>query len=135
MKINIQSDKRKAESLLRMAKMTLQRLNKTDKLEYPSNTLDDYYDIIHQLLEAIALSNGIKIKGESAHYELINYIFDNFIRDPLKKGFLQELREYRNKISYEGFQINKNYIEQNDEKILEIISILEKFAEKDISMR
>ena len=64
MKISVQPDKKKAESLLKMAEVTLSRLKETDKLKYPSNTLDDYYDSIHQLMEAIILLHGIKFKGE-----------------------------------------------------------------------
>lgn len=40
MKTNI--DKEKAKLLLEMAKITLERLDKSDKLSYPSNTLNDY---------------------------------------------------------------------------------------------
>lgn len=67
----IRPDKQKAESLRKMAEITLERLKKTDMEEYPSNTLLDYYDIIHKLMEAIALKEGTKIKGEGAHQELI----------------------------------------------------------------
>jgi len=41
---------------------------------YPSNTLIDYYDIIHKLLEAITLKAGVKARGEGAHQELIDYV-------------------------------------------------------------
>ena len=53
--IKIKPDKQKSESLKKMAEITLERLNKTNMEDYPSNTLEDYYDIIHKLLEALAL--------------------------------------------------------------------------------
>ncbi|MBS3159240.1 hypothetical protein J4436_00460 [Candidatus Woesearchaeota archaeon] len=38
-----QPDKQKAESLKKMAEITLQRLEEMDLVKYPSNTLNDYY--------------------------------------------------------------------------------------------
>jgi hypothetical protein len=70
----IKPDKQKSESLVKMAKITLERLNNTDMNKYPSNTLLDYYDVIHKLIEALTLREGIKVKGEGAHQELIEYI-------------------------------------------------------------
>ena len=40
------------------------------------------------------------------------------------RQFLQQIRDYRNRISYEGFMINKNYIIFNRDKILYIINRL-----------
>ncbi|MBT3408295.1 hypothetical protein HOK68_01100 [Candidatus Woesearchaeota archaeon] len=117
-------DLQKAKSLQIMAKITLERLNKTDIEKYPSNTLLDYYDIIHKLMDAILLKDGIKIKGDGSHKELIDQMFKkNYINQQLKI-FLQQMREYRNRISYEGFMINLNYIELNKKYIKEIINSL-----------
>ena len=117
----IKPDKQKPASLKKMAEITLQRLNKTDMDAYPSNTLLDFYDSIHKLLEATALKEGIKIKGEGAHQELIDYVAKQGKFDEQTRQFLQQMREYRNRISYEGFMVNRNYIELNKEKIQDII--------------
>lgn len=117
----IKPDKQKSESLKKMAEVTLDRLVKTEMEKYPSNTLLDYYDIIHKLLEAIALKEGVKIKGEGAHQELIDYIAKQNNFDEKTRLFLQQMRDYRNRISYEGFMVNKNYILLNREKIASII--------------
>ena len=37
---------------------------------------------------------------------------------------LQEIRDYRNRTSYEGFMINENYIKQNIERIKEVLGTL-----------
>lgn len=122
--IKISQDKQKAKSLRNMARITLKRLNKTNIEEYPSNTLVDYYDIIHKLMEAFTLEKGIKIKGDGAHIELINYMSKILILSESDRQFLQQIRDYRNRISYEGFMINKNYIIFNRDKILYIINRL-----------
>ena len=121
--IMIQPNRQKSESLRKMAKITLERLNKTDMNKYPSNTLLDYYDIIHKLMESTSLKEGIKFKGEGAHQELIDYIIKQKKMSEQKRQFLQQMRDYRNRISYEGFMIQSNYIDLNLEMIQKIINL------------
>jgi len=107
-----------------MAEITLERLEETDKEKYPSNTLTDYYDVMHKLLEAISIAEGIKIKGEGAHQELIDYIAKHHGLDEQIRQFLQQMREYRNLISYEGFVIHRNFVVLNEEKMKRIVKKL-----------
>ena len=124
MKLTVRPDRNKASSLRRMAKVTLERLDGTDLFKYPSNTLIDYYNIIHLLMEAEAIGEGVKFKGEGAHVELIDHVArKNF---PNQRIFLQDMRDYRNKISYEGFAIRESWLRSNDGKIRKVISKLEK---------
>ncbi len=122
----ITPDMQKARALVNMAGITLERLEKTNISEYPSNTLVDYYDIIHKLLEAIALKEGTKAKGEGAHQELIDYAAKQLKLDEQTRQFLQQLRDYRNRVLYEGFMIQKNFIVANQ---LKIKAIIERFYE------
>lgn len=124
--IKISPDNQKSKALVEMAKITLERLNKTDIYEYPSNTLTDYYDIIHKLMGALTLSKGIKIKGDGAHQELIDYVCKTCILNESIRIFLQEMRDYRNRTAYEGFRIDKNYFSNNIKKIEEVLAILGK---------
>lgn len=120
----ITPDQQKSESLKKMAEITLERLTNTDIEKYPSNTLVDYYDIIHKLMESLSLKQGIKIKGEGAHQELIDFVSKNYQFSEQIRLFLQQMRDYRNRISYEGFMVHKNYIALNKEQILIIIKRL-----------
>jgi len=122
--VNISPDEQKSKSLKMMAEVTLERLENTDKEKYPANTLTDYYDVIHKLMEALSLRNGAKISGEGAHQELIDYIAKQGAFDEQARQFLQLMRNYRNRISYEGFMVHKNYIMLNQGKIKEIIKLL-----------
>ncbi|HLD19596.1 MAG TPA: hypothetical protein VJB90_06345 [Candidatus Nanoarchaeia archaeon] len=117
----VNPDKQKSESLKKMAEITLERLSKTDMEQYPSNTLLDYYDIVHKLLEALTLKEGVKIRGEGAHQEIIDYLAKQKKTDEQTRQFLQQMRDYRNRISYEGFTIHENYIRLNKAKIIGII--------------
>lgn len=120
----VSPDKNRSSSLKEIAKITLERLNNTDTEKYPSNTLLDYYDVIHRLMEALAIKDGVKIKGEGAHQELIEYTTKKLELNEQTRRFLQQIRDYRNRISYEGLMINKNYINLNKKRIQDIIKIL-----------
>ncbi|MBI2575274.1 hypothetical protein HYV82_05310 [Candidatus Woesearchaeota archaeon] len=122
--VKVQPDNQKTKALIAMARITLERLDKTDKEAYPSNTLIDYYDAMHKLMEAISLSEGVKVKGEGAHQELIDYVAKRHGFDEQTKQFLQQMRDYRNRISYEGFMVHKNYVVLNSKKISGIIEVL-----------
>ena len=123
MKIEISPDKEKAKALLSMARVTLERLHETDLRKYPSNTLIDYYDVLHKLCDAIACIKGIKLKGDGAHQQLIDYICNKYFSEK-ERIFLQEMRDYRNKIQYEGFVVNANYIDTNSRIIEKMIKEL-----------
>lgn len=98
--IKITPDKQKAISLLKMSKATLERLELTDKEKYVSNTLIDYYESLHKIMEALVLLNGIKNLGDNAHAELINYLAKiNHINEN-ERIFIHQLKEFRNKIQY-----------------------------------
>ncbi len=118
----VKPDKQKSALLKNMAEITLERLGKTDMEKYPSNTLLDYYDAIHKLMEALTSKEGIKIKGEGAHQELIDYTAKHHGFNEQMRQFLQQMRDYRNRIAYEGFMVHKNFILLNKEKIVSIIS-------------
>lgn len=122
--VRIDPDRQKSNALKKMAGITLERLRETDTQKYPTNTLTDYYDVIHKLMEALGLLGGIKTKGEGAHQELIDSIAKQYNFDEQTRQFLQQMRDYRNRISYEGFMMHKNYITLNQEKIDNIIKKL-----------
>lgn len=123
MKRKVSIDKEKSASLLEMAKITLERLSSFNKLKYPSNTLNDYYDVLHKLMESYTSLVGLKFIGDNAHKELIDFVSNIFFNDE-DKVFLQNLRQFRNQIYYEGFNVNQDYLKRNTDKIENYIFIL-----------
>ena len=133
MKITIKPDKAKAKSLREMSTITLKRLEETDMEKYPSNTLKDYYDIIKELMESLLYLEGIKMKGEGAHYETIEYICKEYKFSEASRTLLQDMREYRNRIAYEGFLVESNYLKRNEDLFKLTIGILKKiFVDKPL---
>ena len=49
-----------------------------------------------------------------------------------KRRFLQKMRELRNKVSYEGYQVTQQFISQNSKLIHVLIDELLKITEKEI---
>ncbi len=131
MRVEVAQDKEKAKALLSMAKTTLERLHETNIEKYPSNTLIDYYDTIHKLLDAIACIDRVKFKSDGAHQELIDHISNTYFSEK-ERIFLQQMRDYRNKIHYEGFTVNVNYINQNLKTIEKIITHLMRSIEEKL---
>lgn len=117
-------DKQKAKALQHVAKQTFKRLSQTNITTYPTNTVIDYYDIIRKLIEAICCLKGVKFDGEGSHKQSINYIYKINIISENERLFLQNLRDYRNRINYEGFFVNKEYVEENKKRIEKIIKKL-----------
>lgn len=124
MRIKITPNKEKAKSLKGMAKLTLKRLKGMRLLEYPSNTLTDYYEIIHKLMESLTSAEGVKIKGDGAHKELIDYLSSKYKFGESTRIFLQEMRDFRNRVNYEGFFVKEDYVKLNKDKIELIIQRL-----------
>ena len=89
-----------------------------------SNIQGLFDDIIHKLLESLASLEGTKVSGEGAHQELVDYACKKHNLGESTRIFLQEMRDFRNRISYEGFSVTSDYILLNKNKIESIITVL-----------
>ena len=70
------------------------------------------------------------MKGEGAHYETIEWVCKEYNLGEASKVFLQDMREYRNRMFYEGFNIQASYIRLNAKKINGIIKSLLNLIDK-----
>ncbi len=74
-------------------------------------------------MEAFSLRNGVKTKGEGAHRELIENVAKEMPLTEKNRIFLQNLRDIRNRISYEGYSVDENFFEIHEKNIREIITL------------
>ena len=73
----------------------------------------------------VLLLDGYKTYGEGAHRKLIEYIQSNYkALSEYELSLIDDLRITRNKISYDGFFVEKDYIERKIKDIREIIGKL-----------
>jgi len=123
--IKITPDLEKAKSILKMVKITLEMIQSLDTNKFTSNITKEYYEVIRELLGIILLLDGYKTYGEGAHKRLIEYLEENyqqFNQDEIH--LLNNLRITRNKIAYDGFFVEKNYLERRSSDIKDIIEKL-----------
>ena len=131
--IRITPDKEMAKAISRMVETTLAMIESIDMDKFPSNITREYYEAIRELLSAILLLDGYKTYGEGAHKRQIEYIAANYKELNGHEIFLiDELRITRNKIAYDGFFVENNYIKRKIKDIKAITGKLRKIIKSKI---
>ena len=125
----ISPDKERAQDLFVMAKERLDILklipqDKTYKI------IEEYYEIIKELLTAIMYLDGYKTLS---HVKLIEYFSSNYKElDDKEIKLTDNLRKFRIGIVYYGRKISKDFLINNEEEIKNIIKILIGLVESKI---
>ena len=131
--IRIIPDKEKAKSILKMTDTTLKMIKEIDIDKFSSNITKEYYEIIRELMTIILLLDGYKTYGEGSHKKLIEYLELNYREfDKSEIYFIDDLSNIRNKIAYDGFFVEINYILNNIKNIQRIIEKLNKIIENKL---
>jgi hypothetical protein len=120
-------DKPRANFLIQESEKSLQGLIKRIKImgidELNANSIiKDCYDIIMEKIRAKLLLEGYSASGSFAHEGEISYLKKLKFTD-IEISFLNELRYFRNAITYYGKILDKEYAEK-------IYFFLKKFLEK-----
>jgi len=130
--IKITPDKEKAQSMVEMAENRLKFLS--EPIDFPPTIKsENYYEIIKELLSAFLLIKGLKTIGEYAHKELIEEAGKFNLLEDFELAIIDDLRIKRNKSSYEGKEIEKEYINNNEERLKLIIENLKKIINKELN--
>jgi len=131
--IKITPDKEKARSISKMVETSLEMIKTIDISKFPSNVTKEYYDVLRELISIILLLDGYKTYGEGAHKRMIEYLEENY------KGFrtdeiilIDELRITRNKIAYDGFFVQADYIQRKKDDIEKIIKKIKEIIQKKL---
>jgi len=123
--IKVTPNKEKAHSILKMVDTTIEMINFLDITKFSSNVTKEYYDVIRELISVVLLLDGYKTHGEGAHKKLIDYLQSNYKEiNEYEISLIDDLRITRNKIAYDGFFVDKDYIERKKEDIEKIIKKL-----------
>lgn len=126
-------DKEKARSLYKMAVATFSMANTVDRHKFPSNVLKEYYELIRQLIDITLLVKGFKARGESAHEETIMMAYQQGTLTVKEHLLANELRKMRNRIAYEGFFVDYDYLNRKEKDVIALIEKLIKMAEAELS--
>lgn len=131
--IKVTPDKEKAKSILKMVDTTIEMIEIIDIAKFSSNVTKEYYDVIRELISVVLLLDGYKTYGEGAHKRLVEYLkshYDEF--NEYEISLIDDLRITRNKIAYNGFFVEKDYIERKIKSIKDIINKLKEEVNKKI---
>jgi hypothetical protein len=116
-------DPSRAKALSKMATAQLAQVHFFKS--FPSLQVKQYYDVIHALCESYAFLQGVRFRGEGAHKELMAFVSDAYRLAPADAALLDELRQLRNQIMYEGLELPTRYISNTEEKIKKLIKKLQ----------
>ncbi|MBS3135152.1 hypothetical protein J4406_02170 [Candidatus Woesearchaeota archaeon] len=115
-------DKEKAKSLLKLVELREKNVKSLDKNEFITLIIEDYYEIIKELITAVMSVDGYK----SLSHELLVGYLAKFYKEfsMFEINIIDQLRRARNDIAYRGVMIRLEYLERNEKSILKIIQKL-----------
>lgn len=131
-KVNrIRPDVEKARALLKMVALREQRLKHMTLPTFSTLLVEDYYEIVKELVTAIMSADGWKTVS---HELLIGYLAEFYHEfSQAEISLMDQLRVIRNDIAYRGVMINPEYIQRNRENILSIIEKLKQVLQKKLN--
>jgi len=126
---SVEPDKAKIASIRLMCKARQKLLAKAElDSETAPVIASDYYEIIKELLVALLLKNGLKSDN---HECLISYFKKNYSQYEYEAKAMHQLKEVRNRASYDGVFVKKEYVLSNSLEFKGIIDLLNKLLEED----
>jgi alkanesulfonate monooxygenase SsuD/methylene tetrahydromethanopterin reductase-like flavin-dependent oxidoreductase (luciferase family) len=115
----ITKDERRAKALKEMA---LDRFSKMSDFKEPYRVVEEYYEIIKELLTSFMYSQGFKTLS---HKSLIEFSAKNIKSLSSQEiSLIDELRIKRNNIVYYGEKVTTDFLKSREKSIKEIIKKL-----------
>lgn len=119
--IKISKDEKRSKALKEMA---VERYATMHNLKEPYRILEEYYEIIKELLTAYMYSQGFKTLS---HKTLVEFAEKNLKQLSLSDiKLIDEIRIVRNNIVYYGNKINLEFLKNREKHVKEIIEKLTK---------
>lgn len=117
----------RAKSLVEMSKERLDDIKKESKTY---KIIEEYYEIIKELITALMYLNGLKTLS---HQMLIVYLKENHEEfEEFEILLIDELRRLRNSIVYYGQKVEKDFLINKEKEIVTIIKKLFSIAESKL---
>ena len=120
--INVEVDNERILSIKEKTDIRLKRAKNTniDK-DSVSLIVEDYYEVIKELLLAYLLKNGLRSKN---HKCLISYFYHKNPDNESDARLISRMSYLRNRLTYYGESIEIEFYDTNKKKIDEIIKLL-----------
>ena len=118
----VKIDEERIKSLVKKSKQRLKRAQSTNvDLENVSFVVEDYYEVIKELLVAYLLNNGLKSKN---HQCLISYFYKNNSDYEKEAYLISQMSFFRNRLGYYGEDIPMSFYKENKNEFEKIIKFL-----------
>ena len=118
----VEVDNERARSLINKAEQRLNRAKNTllnkDNVSF---IVEDYYEVIKELLTAYLLKNGLRSKN---HQCLISFFYEKNKENEREAQLIQQMSYFRNRLSYYGEDVPINFYEDNKEELNKIITLI-----------
>jgi len=115
------------EMIEAIVKRAFQRLNRVKNtkiiLENISFVVEDYYEVIKELLVAYLLKNGLRSKN---HQCLISFFYKKNPDYEKEVHLISQMSFFRNRLNYYGEEIPMKFYEKNKDEFKKIINLLKK---------
>lgn len=125
----IEVDKERIKSITKKALQRLERARSTKiTKENVSFVVEDYYEIIKELLVAYLLKHGLRSKN---HQCMITYFYKKNIDYEKETTLISQMSFFRNRLNYYGEDIPMNFYIENREEFERIVGLLLRLIEKE----
>lgn len=124
----IEVDRERIGSIMKKSMQRLDRAKSTKVLlENVSFIVEDYYEVIKELLVAYLLKDGLKSKN---HQCLISYFYKQNPDYEKEAYLISQMSFFRNRLSYYGEDIPMEFYKNNKNEFENIIKLIKKLIEK-----
>lgn len=119
----VEADEERIKSVVKKAIQRLKRARDTKvSLENVSFVVEDYYEVIKELLIAYMLKNGLRSKN---HQCLISYFYKKNLNYEAEANLIAQMSFFRNRLEYYGEDTPMGFYEKNKGDFERIINIIQ----------
>ena len=112
----VSEDKEMARSILKMVATRRDALKLFEgKAEFTSISVEDYYEVIKELITGLMAVEGYKTLSHEALVAYLSHNHKEFSQAEIV--LIDELRKLRNEIVYRGFFVEPAFVDRNKAKI------------------
>ncbi|MBW2976987.1 hypothetical protein KY347_06085 [Candidatus Woesearchaeota archaeon] len=125
---NVEVDEEQIISIVETADKRLEFI-KSNKVtnENVSFIVENYYEIVKELLVALLLKNGIK---SSNHQCLISYFYKEFPDYEFEANLISQMSRLRNRLNYYGEKIDFEFYDKNKKEFGKLIALIKNLIGK-----
>ena len=124
---SVEIDKARIKSIIEKSMLRLKRARNTKvSLDTVSLIVEDYYEVIKELLVAYLLKKGIRSQN---HQCLISYFYKENPNYEKEAFLISQMSFFRNRLNYYGESIPLEFYNKNKKEFEKIIKILKELCQ------